>query len=759
MAAAAATSAPIRSVQALVAMSNEEAKGGLPAVVEGIVTYYNPSEDTLFINENGIGVYVDATTDPALAPGDRVRVTGTTQSSGFRPSLASTDIVLLGHGALPRPVPATFDELIQARRDSTLVTLRGVARTADMLAQYDFRGGGRPMHQSAHIQLLTDGGYVEALVDTTDAAAVEDLLDAEVQVSGVAAGVFNGKYHLTGVCLYVSSLDNIRVIRKAASSPWSLPITPMSEIIHTLHKTDLSGRVRVHGAITYYRPGTAVVLQQGSESVWIGTETNKPLRVGDLADAVGFPDGRSKLLSLDNAEVEDEGVYAPVEPRKVQWAELASSRSVFDLVSIEGVVVSEVGEPAQDEYVLRTDGELLSAFFRDGAETTQSHQGTMKNIAEGSTVRVTGICIPDDSSPSSTNLPFSLLMRSTDDITVVAMPAWLNARHVAESVGLLLFAVLCFLARMWVVERRVRRQIASLAYAESRRSKILVDINNSRPLAEILERVTELVSARLNGAPCWCEVANGARLGNPPSKLGTKALRVVEQAIPARSGPPLGTLYAAFDANARPRREEAEALAMAAGLATLAIETERLYSDLVHRSRFDQLTDIENRFSFERRLEEAIHAARQSAGIFGLLYIDLNDFKQVNDVYGHRVGDLYLKEAASRMIKQLRPGDCLARLGGDEFAVVLPDVHSREAVEEIARRLEACYDEPYEGEGRLVRGSASIGIAMYPDDAATGDGLLSAADAAMYFDKQTRSRRGSGSGGQRDKEMSSENLM
>jgi diguanylate cyclase (GGDEF)-like protein len=111
------------------------------------------------------------------------------------------------------------------------------------------------------------------------------------------------------------------------------------------------------------------------------------------------------------------------------------------------------------------------------------------------------------------------------------------------------------------------------------------------------------------------------------------------------------------------------------------------------------------------------------------------------------------------MIKQLRPGDCLARLGGDEFAVVLPDVHSREAVEEIARRLEACYDEPYEGEGRLVRGSASIGIAMYPDDAATGDGLLSAADAAMYFDKQTRSRRGSGSGGQRDKEMSSENLM
>ena len=90
----------------------------------------------------------------------------------------------------------------------------------------------------------------------------------------------------------------------------------------------------------------------------------------------------------------------------------------------------------------------------------------------------------------------------------------------------------------------------------------------------------------------------------------------------------------------------AEALAMGAGLATLAIETRRLYSDLIHRSEFDLLTDIQNRFSLEKQLDSLIEEARLTAGIFGLIYIDLDDFKLVNDRYGHHVGDLYLQEAA-----------------------------------------------------------------------------------------------------------------
>ena len=91
-----------------------------------------------------------------------------------------------------------------------------------------------------------------------------------------------------------------------------------------------------------------------------------------------------------------------------------------------------------------------------------------------------------------------------------------------------------------------------------------------------------------------------------------------------------------------------------------------------------------------------------------------------------------------RMKRQLRGMDMLARLGGDEFAVLLPQVRNRARVEEIAQRLERSFEEPFAIEGQVLHGSASVGIALYPEDGATKDDLLSAADAAMYTIKNTK---------------------
>jgi diguanylate cyclase (GGDEF)-like protein len=178
-------------------------------------------------------------------------------------------------------------------------------------------------------------------------------------------------------------------------------------------------------------------------------------------------------------------------------------------------------------------------------------------------------------------------------------------------------------------------------------------------------------------------------------------------------------------------------------LASLAMENRRLYSDLRRRSEFDLLTDIQNRFSLEKNLYAQIDEARQNASVFGLIYIDLDEFKGVNDHYGHHIGDVYLQEVAERMKQQLRYHDLLARLGGDEFAVLLPLGSTRARVEEIALRLERCFDAPLDVEGISVQGSASIGFAMYPEDSATGDNLLNVADAAMYVVKNSRKQTAS----------------
>ncbi len=145
----------------------------------------------------------------------------------------------------------------------------------------------------------------------------------------------------------------------------------------------------------------------------------------------------------------------------------------------------------------------------------------------------------------------------------------------------------------------------------------------------------------------------------------------------------------------------------------------------------DSLTDLPNRALLSERLSEAT-AARINDGHAALLYVDLDRFKPINDSLGHAVGDKLLQTVARRLTGCVRSSDTVSRQGGDEFVVLLPDiVHIEDAVscaQKILRALEA----PYRIGGHELRLSASIGVAIYPDDAGDGEGLLRCADAAMY---------------------------
>jgi diguanylate cyclase (GGDEF)-like protein len=727
--------ATLTTLQAVHALSNAEASHALPVAFEATVTYAPGREGLLFVQEGNLAIFVFNSANTRFVPGDRVLVRGATQAS-FHPIVVSKSVTLVRHGALPEPVPVTFDELLHGSFDCMLVSVRAVVRTADSM----MNGNAR----LTYLQTLTDGGYVDALVESSDSSLISGLLDAEVEVTGVAGGIFDAKMQQTGVLLHVPSLADVQVLKRANTNPLALPITPMGEIMSGYHVRDQSRRIRVHGTITYYVPGSAVVLQDGSKSLWITTLARNPMRIGDLADATGFPDVNNGSLVLTHGEIEDSHMQAPITPRPATWHQLAfwsanrSEGHLYDLVSIEGQVVMEVREASQDEYVLTANGLMFPAIFQHQNGGASAQLPPMKIVPVGSRIRVTGICVINDSNPFYTTkeASFSILLRSFDDIEVVARPSLLNIRNLIILVCGLLLVVFAVVARGWTIERGVRRQSTALAQIEQRRSRILEDINGSRPLAEILEEITDLASFMLHGAFCWCQITEGARLGKRP--LDTASLRIVQHEIPAQSGPPLGVFFAAFDTLAKPSTLEAETLSMAAGLVTLAIETRRLYSDLRHRSEFDLLTDIHNRFSLGRHLQILIEDARRNAGIFGLIYIDLDQFKQVNDLYGHRIGDLYLQEVALRFKQQLRSHDLLARFGGDEFAVLLPIVSCRASVEEIALRLEHCFGQPFVIDGHTLHGAASFGIALYPEDGATGDGLLNAADAAMYVVKNSR---------------------
>jgi diguanylate cyclase (GGDEF)-like protein len=724
---------PLSTLHAVHSLSNEEAGRRLPVAFEATVTYFRSYQGTMFVEDGNEALYVEAHTTQPIEPGDRVLVRGITLAD-FRPGVIGHEITLLHHGNLPTPIPATFAEMISGAVDCRYVVVRGIVRSANLVLT-----SNRPVTQ---LELATPGAYVGVTMDNSDPAQLKGWLDSEVEVTGVAGGRFDGKMQQVGILMHATSAQDLRVLRPAARDPWALPATPMNQVISHSDVEERTPPVRVEGTLTYYQPGEMAVLQDGNRSIQVFTQQIDLLPIGSHVEAIGIPYVDDGFLTLRLGTLRNSGTAAPIAPAAVDSNDLASGKHAFDLVSMEGTVVVQVREESQDIYVISNNGRLFSAVVRHPFSSSwiQDHPlPIFRSIATGTRVRVTGVAILDDGNPFNGAIAFSILLRSTDDLVVVGSPSLLNVPNLIFLAGMLLAAVLAVGARGWYVERDMRRHTSNLAYIEQRRSRILEAMHARRPLKEILEEITELVSFRLDGAPCWCRVADGATVGNRPAEI-SPAMCVVDCAITSPSGRSLGTLHSAIFLRTHSRATAEQALLMASGLATLAIETSHLHSVLVHRSEFDLLTDIQNRFSLEQSLDALIESARQSAGIFGLIYIDLNRFKQVNDNYGHRAGDIYLQQAAERMKRQLRPGDTLARMGGDEFAVLVPAVRNRTVAEDIALRLQFCFDDPFSLEGKLIEGSASIGIALYPEDATTKDGLLNAADVAMYAAKHSRRR-------------------
>jgi diguanylate cyclase (GGDEF)-like protein len=724
----------LTTLRAVHSLTGAEARLRLPVDFEATVTYYDNQGRDLFVQDGDLAIYVFAQPGAQFVPGDRIRVQGKTDSD-FRPDVLGEELTLIHHGPAPDAVPANLGQLLRVELDCVRVKMRARVRSADIVKDQ--------AETNIYLTLLVDGGYIDAIVLGQDKSKLKELLDAEVEITGAVAGKFDTKMQLAGIMLQVASLSDVKIIEPATTQPGSLPITPMDEILKGYEVHDASRRMRVRGTVTFYLPGSTLVLQDGGKSLRVSTQFEGPLPIGEVVDVTGFPDARNNSPTLTQSEITRTGKQAPISPLPADFSQLSSGKHAFDLVSTEGTVLASVRGATQDEYVLDSNGHLFSAIYRH-PDADIFPLPAMKHVAVGSTIRVAGICTMETGSdPLGVPVAFYVLLRSFDDIDVVAGPSWLSVRNLVIALGALGLVVIVVGARGWTLERRVRRQTAALATRiereaemERRRGEILEDINEGRDLAEILEKIVDLVSFRLNGAPCWCRLESGIHAGMIVAAADT-SLAVCQQ-ITARSGPAHGEIFAAVESAPATPPNAPQALAMAAGLCSLAIETRGLYSDLVHRSEFDLLTDVPNRFSFEKALEQAIQGAQKQGGTLGVIYIDLDKFKEINDVYGHRVGDVFLQQSAQRMKHQLRPGDMLARLGGDEFGVMVPMVANKEDVRDIAVRLERCFDLPFAVESYLLAGSASVGVAYFPEDGETKDSILSAADTAMYVAKNTR---------------------
>jgi diguanylate cyclase (GGDEF)-like protein/PAS domain S-box-containing protein len=326
---------------------------------------------------------------------------------------------------------------------------------------------------------------------------------------------------------------------------------------------------------------------------------------------------------------------------------------------------------------------------------------------------------------------------------------------------------------------------------DKRNTKILEMIAKGVPAAEIYTEIAFLYEERHEGLRCsmlelegskllhggapslpkaYCEAVNGLENGPEVGSCGTSTYtgkRVIvenietdpkwanlkdialpfgmrscwSEPIKSSSGEVLGAFGMYYDYPALPNEEESNDLTSAAQLAGIIMERERNQKNIRDLAYKDKLTNLSSRTHFYLNIEELVKNSARDKQKFGLLYIDLDNFKNVNDSLGHDVGDLLLKKVAQRLKKACREIDYIARLSGDEFCIAVNNVVDDYAAANVAQRCLDLISKPLELVGRKFTPSCSIGVAHFPDDGADLQTIIKAADTALYAAKDLGKNR------------------
>lgn len=183
--------------------------------------------------------------------------------------------------------------------------------------------------------------------------------------------------------------------------------------------------------------------------------------------------------------------------------------------------------------------------------------------------------------------------------------------------------------------------------------------------------------------------------------------------------------------------QDRELLHFVSAQVATAIKRRQLSDELVRSARYDELTGLPNRRLLHDRMKSILAKCRRKRSGLAVLFVDIDNFKQVNDSLGHAVGDILLQEVALRLEGCLRAENTVARLGGDEFVVLLEEVHMLEA-STVANKIRGVIRQPINVNDLVLRTEASIGIAVYPEHGVETEQLLRYADNAMYVDKKAK---------------------
>jgi diguanylate cyclase (GGDEF)-like protein len=705
----------------------DQAAKAIPVHLIATVTYYQPRENVLFVEDSTGGVYIRTRQAYPIHRGDLVEVSGVTATS-FRSMVATNPrIQVLGKGRPLTVKAASYPQLLSAELDCQYVSIRGVVRSANLEPQ--------DSGTVAQLEVLVPGGIVQAFIQNYRDVDLSRLIGAEIQLSGIAGGIFNARFQLMQTRLYVSGQDELKILREPRVKPNDLPLTGIDDVVQTRFVIDRSKRVRVEGTVTYSEPGNSVVIQHGNHSLLALTRQVDPIELGSVVDVTGFAENREYSPSLEEADVFPTGRFETVIPKPLSYQEAISGVYSNSLITLKGRILSELRTENSKSMVVMVDEHPVNVVLPGSMM-----QASVPDLPPNTVVQLTGICRITLNGGWGRPLLFRLDMRQAKDLEVIARPSWWTVAHLLMLLSAVVVLFLVIMIWAVVLRRRVASQTAQIdrtMQVERQRSRLLEEINSKTPLEQLLEDISSTIAGLVPDVRCCCvlSVQVSDPSTSPAAGSDSDEKTRYEIALTDSAGERIGVFRIERMAARKLTEEDRETLLIGAELANLAVNQRRMYSELTHQSMHDQLTGLPNRRYSDAKLETAVRDAALHGKRLAVAYIDIDRFKEVNDQYGHKVGDLYLQQIARRLEAKVRSSDMLARIGGDEFLLLANTPKGREEAEAYKLRFQRCFDNVFVIDGIRIRGAASIGIAVFPDHGSTAEELKRHADIEMYFAK------------------------
>jgi diguanylate cyclase (GGDEF)-like protein/PAS domain S-box-containing protein len=725
--------AELTAVRQIRHLKASTATGAIGVHLRGVVTYYDTVAPNLFIQDATGGIWVDLRNSTAKppAPGQLLDLHGVV-GFGFSPYVANPQWTVAGNSVPPKPQPLTYDDAATGSFDSQWVQMDGVVRSFVQQAEGNV----------LVIDVATPTGVFKVRVPDYRNPFPMELVDAKVRFNGVCGAAFNSRNQLVSIHLLMPSVKNLEILEAPPKDPFAVPVIPIANVRR--YSADLSDdhRVKVLGTVTAHFPLQGIYMTDGSGGLYAESDDGTPLKEGDQVEVIGFPAAGSFSPVLKSARIRPTGQHssptiAPVTGR-------VALKGAYDarLISITGTLSSYRQRLNQRALMVESDDHVSfeAAFARSGLPAI--------NIEEGSRISLTGICAvkPDENGNPS---EFEIVLRSPEDVRVLSSPPWLNSKRAANIVSGLIFATLAVIVWVLILRRRVRKQTRIIT------EKLKNEMALEERYRNIFERnLTGLYVAAQDGRILDCNDACARILGyqGRHELLGNSsgAEKIIEKFHAAVSDASfsVGTeqSFERLDGtkgwalcSLRSVGEENSGSQVFEG--SLVDITERKLAEerVQFLAYFDSLTNLPNRTLVQDRIFKTIAAAKRRRDKLGVLHLDIDSFKTINDCLGHSRGDELLQAIALRLQACAREEDTVARLGGDEFLIALGPIGSSADAALVADRVARELRPPFNLNGNSLSVTCSIGISIFPDHGGDAETLIKNADAAMYASK-TRGR-------------------